>query len=255
MEPRALTPLDADTDDVERFAVQHLPAPPATVLEIGAGDGRLAARLVARGFSVKAIDVSDEVVVLAAARGVDAACVDYFDVRGQFDALLFTRSFHHLWPLDKAVAHAATLLAPRGVLVFDELAHDACDLPTAAWFYDVQALLEEAGVLAEQRRRGHPRHHHHHHHQAHDEDAPKTPLERWRKRHSHEPPLHAADAMLHALGAAFELTSVSRLPYLYRYFAERLESKTLFDRVRALEADRIALELVVPIGLRIVARS
>jgi hypothetical protein len=61
--------------------------------------------------------------------------------------------------------------------------------------------------------------------------------------------------MLQALGTAFELKTVERLPYLYRYLAERLESAALFHRVRALEVDRIALGLLVPIGLRMVARA
>src|SRR5687768_4192415 len=99
---------DLDTDEVERFVLRHLP-PAATVLEVGAGDGRLAARLLARGFSMKAVDVDEEAVAGSVARGIDAVRMDYFDVRGRFDALLFTRSFHHLWPLDAAVAHAATL--------------------------------------------------------------------------------------------------------------------------------------------------
>lgn len=246
-----MTPLEADADEVESFVGRHLPPPPATLLEVGAGDGRLAVRLVARGFSVKAVDVDEEAVAAARARGIDAARIDYFDVRGQFDALLFTRSFHHLWPLDKAVAHAARLVAPGGTLVFDEFAHDACDLGTAAWFYDVQTLLEEAGVLASEQRR---RHQHHHHH-SHGDDEPKTPLDRWRKRHLHEPPLHGADSMLQALGAAFELKTVERVPYLYRYLADRLDSVALFHRVRALESDRIGLGLLASIGLRMVARA
>jgi SAM-dependent methyltransferase len=141
--PRTQSPADADTDDVESFVMRHLHPRPACILEIGAGDGRLAARLVARGFSMKAVDLDEEAVASSVAPGVDAARMDYFDVRGQFDALLFTRSFHHIWPLDAAIAHAATLVAPGGTIIFDELAHDACDLGTAAWFYDVQALLEE----------------------------------------------------------------------------------------------------------------
>ena len=201
---------------------------------------------------MKAVDVDEEAVAAAVARGVDAARVDYFDVRGQFEALLFTRSFHHIWPIDKAVAQAAQLLAPGGTLVFDEFDHDACDLATAAWFYDVQALLEETGDLAPEKRR---RHHDHHHRHGDVDEAPKTPLDRWRRRHAHDPPLHGADAMMQALGTAFEPKTVERVPYLYRYFADRLESVALFQRVRALEVDRVGLGLLVPIGLHMVSRA
>ena len=243
--------LDADIEEVESYVRRHLASPPLSVLEIGAGEGRLAARLLARGYSVKAIDVDEEAIGAAVARGVDAARIDYFDMCGQFDVLLFTRSFHHLWPLDRAVAHAQRLLAPGGTIVLDEFAHDTCDLATAAWFYDVQALLEGAGVLSpDQRRRRH-----YHEQQHHGGEEPKTPLERWRQRHEHDPPLHTAGSMLKGLGAAFELTAIERLPYLYRYLAERTDSATLFRRVGAIEADRVALGLLVPIGLRIVARA
>jgi hypothetical protein len=44
---------DAWFDDVESFVGPRLP--PATALELGAADGRMAERLVARGCSVKTI--------------------------------------------------------------------------------------------------------------------------------------------------------------------------------------------------------
>jgi SAM-dependent methyltransferase len=247
------SPLDADTEEVLSFVTRALP-PRATVLEVGAGDGRLTARLDAAGWRVKAIDIDAEAVEAAKARGVDAARVDFFDVRGErFDALLFTRSFHHLSPLSAAIAHSRELVAPGGTLVLDEFAHDAIDLASAAWFYDVQALLEEAGALAPGQRR---RRHHDHHHE--EQTPPKTPLERWQRRHTHEPPLHGAKAMVDALSAEFEVQSVERLPYLYRYLAERLapdaHGARLFQRVRVLEEERIALRLLVPIGIRLTIR-
>jgi SAM-dependent methyltransferase len=247
-----MSPLDADTEEVESHFLPHLPPLPASVLEVGAGDGRLAARLAARGYSVKAIDVDDEAVAAAIARGVAAARVDYFDMRGQFDVLLFTRSFHHLWPLEKAVVQAGRLLAPGGALLFDEFAHEACDLATAAWFYDVPALLDAAGVLAPEKRR---HWHRPHHDRGHTEEESKAPLERWRERIAHDPPLHRGDSMLEALGAAFAVEAVERVPYLYRYLAERLDSAALFMRIGAIEAERIALGLLVPIGLRVAARG
>ena len=248
-----MSALDDDTEEVESHFLPHLPPPPASVLEVGAGAGRLAARLSARGYTVKAIDVDEEAVASALARGVDAASIDYFDMRGQFDVLLFTRSFHHLWPLERAVVQAGKLLAPGGAILFDEFAHEACDLATAAWFYDVPALLDAAGVLAPEKRRHW--HRPHHHDRGHAEEESKTPLERWRERIAHDPPLHRGDSMLEALGAAFALEAVERVPYLYRYLAERLDSAALFTRVRAMEADRIELGLLVPIGLRMVARG
>ncbi len=260
-----MTPLELDTDDVLAFVVAALPPSPATVLEVGAGDGRLAAKLVERGHVVTAIDLDADAVAAARARGVDARRADVLSFEGgPFDAVLYTRSFHHVWPLEDAVARSRALVAAGGVLVLDELAHDAIDLPSAAWFYDVQALLEETGALApdERGQHRHAGHHHPHAHHGHPQaSAPRNPLERWRDRHgdAHEHPLHGGQAMLEALASAFELTPVERGPYLYRYLAERLAPDAhggrLFHKVRALEQARLDLGLLVPVGRRIVARA
>ena len=65
--------------------------------------------------------------------------------------------------------------------------------------------------------------------------------------------------MLDALGAAFEVSRIERLPYLHRYFAERLPADEaggqLYDRLRALEIERIAQGVLVPVGLRVVGRA
>lgn len=253
-DPTAVTPLEIDTDQVLSFVTAALPPPPAAVLEVGAGEGRLAARLLERGFRVKAIDLDGDAVAKAKARGIDVQRADVLSFDGgPFDAVLYTRSFHHIWPLEAAVARSRALLAKGGKLVLDEFAHDEIDLQSAAWFYDVQALLEDTGALAAEERY---RHHGHHHHHA---EPPRTPLERWQRRLAHDPPLHAGRAMLDALGTAFEVTRVERTPNLYRFFADRLAADAgggrLFQRVRALEEERLALGLLVPLGLRITARA
>lgn len=72
----------------------------ARILEIGCGDGELAFHLGA-----VAIDSSADAVAAAVARGVDARVATWpCDVPGTFDAVLFTRSLHHIAPLDEAVA-------------------------------------------------------------------------------------------------------------------------------------------------------
>jgi SAM-dependent methyltransferase len=249
-------PIALETDEVLAFVAGALP-PQAHVLEVGAGDGRLAARLGAMGFRVKAVDVDAEAVGAAKARGVDATCTDFFDVRGErFGALLFTRSFHHISPLGAAVAHARTLLAPGGTMAFDEFAHDEMDLASAAWFWDVQELLDEAGVLSAESS-GHA--HGHHGHAPSTTSTSRQPLERWRERLAHDPPLHGGRAMIDALSAVLDVERVERLPYLYRYLSRRLSpdgaGARLFERVRTMEEQRIALGLLVPIGLRIVGRA
>jgi len=82
-------------------------------------------------------------------------------------------------------------------------------------------------------------------------------VERWRERHVHEPPLHGARMMISALEEAFQLRERDRCSYLHRYFSDRVDpgdaGTRLFLRARELELLRIAQQLVVPIGLRLVA--
>jgi SAM-dependent methyltransferase len=226
------------------------------VLEVGCGPGYLAAQLLERGAAVTAIDVSEEQVLLARERGVPAIVSDFLSYDGgRFDALLFTRSLHHIHPLEEAIRKIRGLLEPGGLLLADEFAHDAMTAATAAWFWDLQTVLEESGALAPDV----PRHHQGgpSGHAPHPASAILDPLERWRERHVHEPPLHGAKTVLSAVGAAFEITSHQRGPYLHRYFSDRVEDTErgtrIFARVRELETLRIAQRLLVPIGFRVTA--
>lgn len=253
------TPLELDTQEVLNFVVASLPAAPASVLEIGAGDGQLACLLQARGWRVKAVDRHAEVVEAARARGVDAVCADVLAFESDpFDAVLCTRSFHHVFPLEAATRKVHALTKPGGVLILDEFALDEVDLQTAAWFCDVWALLDEAGVLPNEPARRHCHGHGHAHDAGADASEPSSPLERWRAGHHHDPPLHGGKAMLDALGGAFASCQVSRVASLYRRFAERLEQDArgarLFLRIRELEEARIAEALIQAFGLRIVCR-
>jgi SAM-dependent methyltransferase len=230
------------------------------VLEVGCGPGYLAAKLAGEGLEVTAIDSSEEQVALAREHGVSALACDFLSYEGSlFDVLLFTRSLHHISPLPEAMRKIQGLLKPGGWILADEFAHEAMTRATAAWFWDLQAVMETSGTLAPDlpRRHNHPPGHHHRHERK-QEPSP-DPLERWQERHVHDPPLHGAEAMLTALKSGFTVLGHERLPYLHRYFSDRVadseEGRRLFLLIRELEALRIAQGLLVPIGLRFVARS
>src|SRR5437762_12710581 len=67
-----LEPADVPVIETELFLRETLPPAPARVLEVGAGDGRLAARLALGGWDVTSVDCSEQAVAAARARGVDA---------------------------------------------------------------------------------------------------------------------------------------------------------------------------------------
>jgi len=114
-------------DGVLAFARAALPAPPARVLEVGAGAGELAAELQSAGYHVTAIDP-------AAAEGTGVQRASLLDVGGTFDAAVAVVSLHHLEPLADSCAHLASLLLPGAVLVIDEFDVGRLDERAARWW-------------------------------------------------------------------------------------------------------------------------
>ena len=104
------------TVDVLEFVRTTLPALPARVLEVGAGQGELAAALAGAGYDVVAIDpagAADTHVRPVALRDVD-------EREGSFDAAVAVLSLHHVEPLEHPLAHLGALVRPGGTLVVDE---------------------------------------------------------------------------------------------------------------------------------------
>lgn len=117
--------LDTPTRHTLDFVRAHLPDRGARLLEVGCGDGRLAAALQRRGVRVLALDQSAAAVRAARARGVTCVRADFLAFEhAPFDVLLFTRSLHHLQPLDEAVARARRLLVPGGRLLVEDFQNE-----------------------------------------------------------------------------------------------------------------------------------
>src|SRR5215470_3606468 len=160
--------IEAEVDEVQAWVRRVLPGGGRglRVLEVGCGPGVLAERLTRDGVQLTAIDVSEEQVAQARARGVPAISSDFLSFEAPpFDVVLFTRSLHHIAPLEAGIAKIRALVRPGGLVVADEFAHDEIDAVTAAWFWDAQAVLERCGALAPDV----PRRHHGHGHGGHGE--------------------------------------------------------------------------------------
>ena len=118
-----------------RFLDRVLPQR-SRVLEVGCGRGALAARLQARGLEVTALDVSPEAVAAARALGVHAVAGDFLEfVAEPFDAVLFSRSLHHIASLPRAVDRAHALLGPGGLVIAEEFAVERMDRQTARYSF------------------------------------------------------------------------------------------------------------------------
>jgi SAM-dependent methyltransferase len=111
------------------FVEGHLPAPRARVLEVGCGDGDLARAIAARGHPVVAIDPR-------APRGAifRSVALEDFAEDGPFDAVVASRSLHHIGDLGGALDRIGGLLRDGGRLIVNEHACDRFDEPTARWY-------------------------------------------------------------------------------------------------------------------------
>jgi SAM-dependent methyltransferase len=197
--------------DVLVFALGALPAPPARVLEIGAGNGALAAALLAAGHDVVAIDP-------AAADSTGVERVALLDARGSFDAAVAVVSLHHVEPLEESCAHLASLMHPGGTLVVDEFDIERLDERAAAWW------------LGQRRALGH--------------ESGRTPAEVLAELREHVHPLRAVRA---ALEPWFALGEPVRGPYLHRW---ALESGLRDAEERLIAAGRLPVTGARMVGRR-----
>jgi SAM-dependent methyltransferase len=117
--------------DVLEFVTAQLPPAPARVLEVGCGSGRLARALDDLGYRVVAIDP-------AAPEGpiFQAVSLEEFADPGGFDAVVASRSLHHIPDLADALSKLHRLLVPDGRLIVVEHAFERLDEPTARWYLE-----------------------------------------------------------------------------------------------------------------------
>lgn len=94
---------------------------PVDVLEVGCGPGELSERIARRlGANVVAVDVSERMVELAHARGVDARVGDVQALPfgdASFDCVVAAWMLYHVADVDLGLAEIARVLRPGGHLV------------------------------------------------------------------------------------------------------------------------------------------
>jgi SAM-dependent methyltransferase len=171
-------------DHVLGFVTESLPAPPARVLEVGAGAGELASVLRDRGYDVLAIDPATD------SDSVDRLRLHEVDEPdGSFDAAVAVVSFHHVEPLAESMDRLAALVRAGGPVVVDEFDVACFDERAAAWWIGQRELASG---------------------EKHDDPAA---LVRTLRDHLH--PMTLVRSGLQRAG--FSLGSVSRGAYLYRW--------------------------------------
>jgi SAM-dependent methyltransferase len=94
---------------------------PERVLEVGPGPGELSSRIQSElGADVVAVDISERMVELAKARGVDAIVGDVQELPfadGSFDCAIAAWMLYHVPDVARGIAELARVLRPGGRLV------------------------------------------------------------------------------------------------------------------------------------------
>ncbi|HEX4665570.1 MAG TPA: class I SAM-dependent methyltransferase [Chthoniobacterales bacterium] len=227
------------------FIKRFLPAKCRRILEVGCGTGELAALLSKDGYSVVAIDTKPESVAAARQLGVDARIATWpnFD-EGQFDAVLFAHSLHHIYPLEGALRHVADSLAQGGSVIVEDFAHESADEKTLRWFASTVRLLEATGALI-----------------ASDEflemALSKTEMVKpWRQDHGHD--LHRSVEIDAQLEKVFGRLRRENAPFYFRYIADAVATSANPDALLQAFAEQektlAADGSIAALGRRYVAR-
>jgi SAM-dependent methyltransferase len=114
--------------ELSGFVLAQLPLPPARVLEVGCGEGELARALEAQGYAVVAVDPEAPEGPIFRRTTIEA-----FDEAGPFDAVVASRSIHHVHDLGGVLDKLVRLLAGGGPLILNEFAWDLREPMTPEW--------------------------------------------------------------------------------------------------------------------------
>ena len=215
------------------------------ILEVGCGAGELAAHLSKDGFTVVAIDSDPDSIAAARKLGVDARAATWPDFAdGPFDAVLFTRSLHHIHPLDRSVRHAADSLTDSGRVIVEDFAYDSADEKTLRWFTSAIGVIRAAGLFVEG-----------------DESVSKTlskaqTLEAWQQNHDHD--LHTGAEIETELEKPFGRIISEKAAYYFRYIANAIiatDRRNAIVQAIAEQEETLAADgSIVALGRRFVAK-
>jgi SAM-dependent methyltransferase len=201
--------------EVQDFVLSHVPHPRSRILEVGCGSGELAVAIAKRGNDVTAIDPDAPNGPIFRKVSLEA-----FEAGGPFDAVVASRSLHHIEDLELAVDKIHAVLRPDGALILNEFAWDQMDEDTAGWYL--------AHVV-------HPS----------DKDATLLPENfptAWIAEHEG---LHTSTAMTDALRRRFQVQSFEWVPYMAEHYLKR-------DDLVMEERSLIESQKIKPIGFRYV---
>jgi SAM-dependent methyltransferase len=206
-------------DSLRPFVTSQLPAAPARVLELGCGPlGGFVPSLRADGYDATGVDRT-------APAGPEYRHDDFerHTPPEPVDAVIASRSLHHVGDLDDVLDHVAASLRPGGLVIVAEWQWERFDEATARWCFDRLGATggDDPGWL--QRRRAAWLS------SGEDWDAY---FPAWANGHG----LHPAERILDALARRFESVLDERGPYFYAELDDVAEQ----DEQAAIDAGKIS---------------
>lgn len=237
-------PIDIPTADTVAFVASCVPSG-ATFIEVGCGEGNVTVELVTQGYDGVGIDSDAEVVSRARRSGANVVHASWPDFDGgPVDAVIFTRSLHHVSRLSESIAKSAEVLKPTGALLIEDFAYDEVSPAAIEWLLTVigsangRALISLVpGEFVS------------------DLYNAKDKAATWQRNHDHD--LHTMADMTEAIAEEFVIREVFPVPYLYRYLVPVLPETTKATAfIRGIFEEETRLGLVGDlklIGRRIVS--
>jgi SAM-dependent methyltransferase len=135
-------------DSLRPFVAAQLPASPARVLEVGCGPlGGFVPALLAGGYDAIGVDRN-----APAGRAYLQVDFEHCAPREPVDAIIASRSLHHVGHVGEVLDHAVATLRPGGLVIVAEWEWECFDEATARWCFARLATAEGADPSWLQRR-------------------------------------------------------------------------------------------------------
>jgi SAM-dependent methyltransferase len=204
-----INPIDVPTLATVSFIESNVPNA-GSILEIGCGSGHVAADLSKRGYTVAGVESDQEALAQARNRDVDVIDGSWPHISVErVNAVIFTRSLHHISPLPEAIVRIGDVLLPNGTVLVEDFAFDEVSPSAIKWLLSVIESPEAQALIS------------------HDTDSFVTklcgasnPLNAWHEDHDHG--LHTFGKMTCEIAQVFAIRGTQQVPYLYRYLVPNL---------------------------------